>query len=242
MRTPSAWGIAGSPIEHSITPELFEIVGGFVGVSSAESVRLETKDSRVVHRYVSEVEGDVWLSCTSPLKHSLYSSVQGMENQAESANQIMKRNGHCILADTDGPGFLLACRECGIDPKGSSIMIRGGGSTARSVAVAWAKSGGLVVPAQGRRTLSLGDWSSSMIARDSADIGVDFDAEPGGGIGADLNVGTMVQASYGAGWSSDDFAIKFVVSQHLLSWGTLYAPQLSDSLPSIGQVCSALSR
>ena len=59
MRTPSAWGIAGSPIEHSITPELFEIVGGFVGVSSAESVRLETKDSRVVHRYVSEVEGDV---------------------------------------------------------------------------------------------------------------------------------------------------------------------------------------
>ena len=117
-----------------------------------------------------------------------------------------------------------SCWPVGIDQR-SSVMIRGGGSTARSsrwhgqVRRSWSQSKeedplfGRLVKQHDRPRLR--------------DIGVDFDAEPGG-IGADMNVGTMVQASYGAGWSSD-FAIKFVVSQHLLSWRTLYAPQLSGS-------------
>ena len=43
MKTPAYWGIAGSPIAHSLTPRLFKIVGEYVGISGIQSVFIEAK-------------------------------------------------------------------------------------------------------------------------------------------------------------------------------------------------------
>ena len=72
MRAPSAWGIAGSPIDHSITPALFKTVGETLGMASIETIALDVENAEELLRYLSEREGDIWLSCTSPIKHSLH--------------------------------------------------------------------------------------------------------------------------------------------------------------------------
>ena len=79
------------------------------------------------------------------------------------------------------------------------------------------------------------------MSQNHADLGVDFDASPGNRDTSDMNVTTKVSVSYGNDWSVDDFAIRMVVAQHLLSWEVLYAPDLCDALPSVSEVCALLS-
>ena len=241
MRAPSIWGIAGSPIDHSITPLLFQTIGKTLGVSSTETIRLEVKDAEELFRYLSKTEGDIWLSCTSPIKHSLHSSIEDQTHPASSFNHIMKKDNLYKVANTDGQGFILACREMGLEPSKASIMIRGGGSTARSVALEWSRSGGLIVPVGGRRELGNGPWTANTVSQNYADLGVDFDASPGSSETSDMNVTTKVSVSYGNDWSVDDFAIRMVVAQHLLSWEVLYAPDVVNALPSVSEVCALLS-
>ena len=79
------------------------------------------------------------------------------------------------------------------------------------------------------------------MSQNHADLGVDFDASPGNRDSSDMNVTTKVSVSYGHDWSVDDFAIRMVVAQHLLSWEVLYAPDLVNALPSVSEVCALLS-
>ena len=241
MRAPSVWGIAGSPIDHSITPALFRTVGETLGMASIETIALDVENAEELLRYLSEREGDIWLSCTSPIKHSLHTSIVDQTHPASSFNQIMKKDNTYKAANTDGRGFIIACREMGLEPSKASIMIRGGGSTARSVALEWSRSGGVIVPVGGRRELGNGPWTANIVSQNHADLGVDFDASPGNRDTSDMDVTTKVSVSYGNDWSVDDFAIRMVVAQHLLSWEVLYAPDLCDALPSVAEVCALLS-
>ena len=58
MRAPSVWGIAGSPIDHSITPALFKTVGETLGMASIETIALDVENAEELLRYLSEREGD----------------------------------------------------------------------------------------------------------------------------------------------------------------------------------------
>ena len=69
MKTPAYWGIAGFPITHSLTPRLFQIVGKFLGITDVISVFIEAENIEEFTTKIDQIEGDIWLSCTTPLKH-----------------------------------------------------------------------------------------------------------------------------------------------------------------------------
>ncbi len=132
MDYPSFWGVAGYPISHSLTPRLFGIVGSALGFGSVKAVSLEARSAEDFLERASELDGDLWISCTSPLKNSVCKKL-GIEVLAglEAVNQVRRVGGQWEGVNTDGEGFVIACRHTGLNPEGRTLEIKGGGSTAR---------------------------------------------------------------------------------------------------------------
>tara|TARA_Y200000002_G_scaffold234842_1_gene193991 strand:+ start:1001 stop:1741 length:741 start_codon:yes stop_codon:yes gene_type:complete len=239
---PDFWGVAGYPISHSLTPRLFEIVGGVLDSGSVKTVFLEARDADEFFERAEKLEGELWISCTSPLKNSVWKAL-GFEDEdgLQAVNQLVRKDGEWEVYNSDGRGFIMASRHIGLEPSGSILRIRGGGSTARSIAHSWSKEGGHIIPVRGRRALTRGPWDVSIVDDSlEADISVDLDAEAGGGESFPLPAGRQVSISYGEDWEVGDFAMTMVVAQHLEAWGMLFAPDMIDGLPSIDKLLELL--
>ena len=236
MNGPAYWGIAGYPISHSLTPRLFEIVGAELGLN-AQSVYLEADSMDEFETNLENLQGDIWLSCTAPLKHSPQArlAVSGPEG-VNAINQLKRINGVWSGTSTDGVGFVAACRHIGVEPNGSILRMRGGGSAARAIAAAWAEEGGSIIPLEGRREIVGGPWDSAIISEGEADLAIDLDAAAGGGESAGLSAKQQVSISYGEGATADDFAVIMVAAQHLEAWKRLFAPENSEEFPSLDEV------
>ncbi|MEC9120283.1 MAG: hypothetical protein VYC33_03030 [Candidatus Thermoplasmatota archaeon] len=240
MNGPAYWGIAGYPISHSLTPRLFEIVGTELGLK-AQSVYLEADSMDEFEANLENLQGDIWLSCTAPLKHSPQArlAVSGPEG-VNAINQLKRTNGVWSGTSTDGVGFVAACRHIGVEPNGSILRMRGGGSAARAIAAAWAEEGGSVIPIEGRRPLIGGPWDSAIISDGEADLAIDLDAIAGGGDSERLDAEKQVSISYGENWKIDDFAVIMVAAQHLEAWKKLFSPDKIDQLPSLVELLELL--
>jgi len=237
---PAYWGIAGYPISHSLTPRLFELVGAKLGLT-AQSVYIEANSMDEFETNLNNLQGDIWLSCTAPLKHSPQErlAVSGPEG-VNAINQLKLQNGKWTGTSTDGVGFVAACRHTGVEPNGSILRLRGGGSAARAIAAAWAAEGGLIILVEGRRPLISGPWDSAIISDGEADLAIDLDAAAGGGESAELSAKQQVSISYGEEASKNDFAVIMVVAQHLEAWKRLFVPDQESKLPSLDSVLREL--
>ena len=240
MNGPAYWGIAGYPISHSLTPRLFELVGAKLGLT-AQSVYIEADSMDEFEKNLNNLQGDIWLSCTAPLKHSPQArlAVSGPEG-VNAINQLKLQNGKWTGTSTDGVGFVAACRYTGVEPNGSILRMRGGGSAARAIAAAWAAEGGLIIPVEGRRPLISGPWDSAIISDGEADLAIDLDAAAGGGESAELSAKRQVSISYGEEASKNDFAVIMVAAQHLEAWKRIFAPERIEEIPSLGYVLNQL--
>ena len=240
MNGPAYWGIAGYPISHSLTPRLFELVGAKLGLT-AQSVYIEADSMDEFEKNLNNLQGDIWLSCTAPLKHSPQArlAVSGPEG-VNAINQLKLQNGKWTGTSTDGVGFVAACRHTGVEPNGSILRMRGGGSAARAIAAAWAAEGGLIIPVEGRRPLISGPWDSAIISDGEADLAIDLDAAAGGGESAELSAKQQVSISYGEEASKNDFAVIMVAAQHLEAWKRIFAPERIEEIPSLGYVLNQL--
>jgi len=238
---PNYWGIAGYPISHSLTPRLFAAVGDHLGMEGAQQVYLEAGGIDEFGSHVAGLEGDLWLSCTAPLKHAPRDrlGVRGPDG-VNAVNQLKRVDGEWSGTSTDGLGFVAACHHIGVEPSGTVLRMRGGGSAARSIAAAWANAGGLLIPEQGRRALVDGPWDAAVVAEGHADLGIDLDAAPAGGQSAALDADTQVSISYGDGASTDEFAVIMVAAQHLEAWKGIFAPERADELPSLSELLASL--
>ena len=242
MRVPSAWGVAGSPVRHSVTPMLFDIIGQELGMKQPSRLKIEVDSVDKLTEHLSSIEGDIWLSCTSPLKSSLFKLYGDQQGTSQSINQIARREGHISFGNTDGLGFLEACKSEGITPRGKTLKMRGGGATARSIASEWVRVGGSIVPVKGRRRLPDGPWSNITNQDIEADIALDLDVTPGQRGHLDLRAKKTLSISYGPDWNPDDFGIKMVCAQHIVAWKTLYSPEKADKIPSLEALILLLSR
>ena len=242
MNGPAYWGIAGYPISHSLTPRLFELVGAKLGLT-AQSVYIEADSMDEFETNLNNLQGDIWLSCTAPLKHSPQArlAVSGPEG-VNAINQLKLQNGKWTGTSTDGVGFVTACRHIGVEPNGSILRMRGGGSAARAIAAAWAEEGGSIIPLEGRRELVGGPWDSAIISEGEADLAIDLDVAAGGGQSAELSAKQQVSISYGEGATAEDFAVIMVAAQHLEAWKHLYTPERAADLPSLSLLLDRLSR
>ena len=240
MDGPECWGIAGKPISHSPTPQMFSIVGEYMGLESNQ-IYIESSDIGDFLTQVSEIKGDIWISCTSPLKHSAPSALGIKSPEGVFAlNQLMRSGGIWSGINTDGLGFVSACRHVGVDPAKAILRIRGGGSAARSIAAAWSSEGGSIIPEIGRRPLLKGPWDGSVLDSGQADVAVDLDASPAGGESVDLDGEVQFSLSYGENASKDEFAIIMLAAQHLQAWQALYSPSKVDELPNLEEFLSML--
>ena len=242
MSEPSFWGIAGYPVSHSLTPRLFAAVGRHLGIEGPQAVFLEAADIDEFEHRLADLDGDVWLSCTAPLKHAPQDrlGVTGPEG-VNAINQLKRTQGEWTGTSTDGLGFVAACRHIGIEPDGSVLRMRGGGSAARSIAAAWADAGGLLIPEQGRRALVNGPWDAAVVTDGRAALGIDLDAAPAGGQSAPLDADTQVSISYGDGADTDEFAVVMVAAQHLEAWKSIFAPERAAELPSLSLLLERIS-
>ncbi len=238
---PNHWGVAGFPISHSITPRLFSLVGEFIGMAQAKQIYLESSSLDELLESCSKLKGEVWLSCTSPLKHQLPELTgQVGPSGIGSVNQIRRVEGVWYGANTDGVGFVNACKYFGINPEGKILNIRGGGSAARSVAAKWAETGGLIVTSRGRRALSNGPWEEAVTESENADIGVDMDAHTGGAPPLEVAAKKQVNVSYDATTRPSDFSVVMLAAQHLEAWRSLFSPNDSERLPDLADLLSYL--
>lgn len=240
MNGPAYWGIAGYPISHSLTPRLFELVGAKLGLT-AQSVYIEADSMDVFEKNLNNLQGDIWLSCTAPLKHSPQArlAVSGPEG-VNAINQLKLQNGKWTGTSTDGVGFVAACRYTGVEPNGSILRMRGGGSAARAIAAAWAAEGGSIISVEGRRPLVSGPWDSAIISDGEAALAIDLDAAAGGGESAELPAKQQVSISYGEEASKNDFAVIMVAAQHLEAWKRIFAPERIEEIPNLGYVLNQL--
>ena len=190
---------------------------------------------------LNNLQGDIWLSCTAPLKHSPQArlAVSGPEG-VNAINQLKLQNGKWTGTSTDGVGFVAACRYTGVEPNGSILRMRGGGSAARAIAAAWAAEGGSIISIEGRRPLVSGPWDSAIISDGEAALAIDLDAAAGGGESAELPAKQQVSISYGEEASKNDFAVIMVAAQHLEAWKRIFAPERIEEIPNLGYVLNQL--
>ena len=219
---------------------MFSIVGEYLGVEANQAYIQSSSIEDFVTK-TSLIKGDIWVSCTSPLKHSAPSGL-GIKSPkgVDAVNQLMRSGGSWSGTNTDGLGFVSACRHIGLDPSIATLRIRGGGSAARSIAASWSSEGGSIIPEKGRRPLSSGPWDGKILETGHADLAVDLDAPPAGGESADLDGDIQVSISYGEDASSDDFAVMMLAAQHLHAWEYLFAPLRRQYLPSLTEFLSRL--
>ncbi|MBT4794296.1 MAG: hypothetical protein HON69_03935 [Euryarchaeota archaeon] len=241
MKTPAYWGISGFPISHSLTPRLFEIVGNALEIDEVRPVFLEANNSEEFKRNIEELNGDLWISITSPLKH-IIGELLGISDEGEinSINQLMRSNGVWNGINTDGYGFVEAAKYIGINPSKSILKIRGGGSTARSIVAAWSESGGEIIPVNGRRKLVSGPWDISIIENGEADISVDLDVNPAGEESQTIKEKMDVSISYNEYSKIDDFAVIMLASQHLEAWKRFFLYENIEKLPNLSYILEKL--
>ena len=146
---PDYWGIAGYPISHSLTPRLFATVGEHLGMEGVQRVFLEAGGMAEFESHVAGLKGELWLSCTAPLKHAPQNrlGIRGPTG-VNAVNQLKRVDGEWSGTSTDGLGFVAACHHIGVEPSGTVLRMRGGGSAARSIAAAWATLGHKSLPAK----------------------------------------------------------------------------------------------
>ena len=243
MKTPAYWGIAGFPITHSLTPRLFQIVGKYLGITDVISVFIEAENIEEFTTKIDQIEGDIWLSCTTPLKHSIYNNFTlDDENEVGSVNQLTRFNGEWNTANTDGIGFISACESVGISPNKSILKLRGGGSAARAIAASWAAEGGKIIPVSGKRKLTKGSWGNAIVDSGEAIISVDLDYEKDRDFSIDMESKNKVHISYNEEYEVDDFAIIMLAAQHLEAWRNFYLPNRKNDLPSLEKVLQELAK
>jgi len=241
VKTPAYWGIAGFPIAHSLTPRLFKIVGEYVGIYGIKSVFIEANSIDEFLDNIKSLDGDIWISCTSPLKHSPQERLGVSAPEGINAiNQLKRLDGEWSGTSTDGLGFIAAVKHIGINPKGTILKMRGGGSAARSIASVWSSEGGLIHPIDGRRKLVDGPWNDAIVKEGNAAIAIDLDTFAGGGCSEKLMAKKQVSISYGKNWKIDDFAIIMVAAQHLEAWKKLFSPNNIAKLPTLVELLKLL--
>lgn len=129
-------GVAGSPISHSLTPQLHEaalIMAGLDGES--RRVELGPKDRSKLNKTMrKDFDG---LSITMPLKAlalEICDEVDEVATRTGSVNSMVMREGALYGRSFDGDGFVNAVLgEFGFDLVGAHVVVLGAGGAARGI-------------------------------------------------------------------------------------------------------------
>ncbi|HUZ42146.1 MAG TPA: NAD(P)-binding domain-containing protein [Acidimicrobiales bacterium] len=129
-------GVAGSPIEHSLTPELHDAALAMVGLEgTSRRVELGAKDKTKLNKLMRK-EFDA-LSITMPLKAvalEICDEIDDVATRAGSVNSLLLRDGKLSGASTDGDGFVNALHgQFNASVEGAHVVVLGAGGAASAI-------------------------------------------------------------------------------------------------------------
>jgi shikimate dehydrogenase len=128
--------VLGSPVSHSLSPQLHKIAYDVLGLQ-AEYSRFDVKSGGLRGFLVEHPELNA-LSLTMPLKEEallIADSVSQISMQIQSGNTLSKKDGKWSLTSTDVEGFLKALEANNFNSDGTALII-GSGATARACTAA----------------------------------------------------------------------------------------------------------
>ncbi len=129
-------GVAGSPIAHSLTPQLHEAALAMAGLEgTSRRVELGVRDRSKLNE-VMRAQFDA-LSLTMPLKGigvEICDEVDEAAARTKSVNSLLLRDGKLLGASTDGDGFVQSVRgQFGLDVAGAHVVVLGAGGAASAI-------------------------------------------------------------------------------------------------------------
>lgn len=139
------YGIIGSPVVQVKSPGVYN--RHFASSSiDAVFVAFDIEPARV-HSYFETVRGIRNLKggfVTVPHKQAAASAMDELTDRARvlgAVNAYKNQDGKLLGDMTDGPAFLYAARQRGLEPRGAKVAMVGGGAAASAIAHACAEQG-----------------------------------------------------------------------------------------------------
>lgn len=178
-------GVAGYPIEHSLSPRLHEAGLTLAGLEGASALVPLRADEAGRLRELMGTSYDA-LSVTMPLKEVAAAQCDHLDAVAArvgAVNSLLWRDGRLWGASTDGAGLVAALEwQLDVHVSGRHVAVLGAGGAAASIVDALVEGGAALVAVLGR--------TPSRVARLSALSPVVLNHEPAG-VAWDLIINTV---------------------------------------------------
>ena len=130
-------GVVGSPIEHSLSPEIHNIFAQELNIKiSYEKYLVDAGELSSFCNQFFDNPNALGLNVTLPLKKEvleLDANKSSIVNKIHSANTIKKSNESLYLHSTDGQGLVNDLSKKGILIKDKKVLILGAGGSAASI-------------------------------------------------------------------------------------------------------------
>jgi shikimate dehydrogenase len=229
-------GVAGSPIAHSLTPQLHDAALAMVGLDGgSRRVELGAKDQAKLNE-VMRKEFDA-LSITMPLKDfgvEICDELDEVATRTQCVNSLLMRDGRLLGASTDGDGFVNAVRaQFGTSVEGAHVVVLGAGGAASGIVDGLIRAGVASVAVHGRNEAKV----DALVARYDHVYDFSLTYRP-----VDLIVNTTpilgraddVAVMQGVG--ADTIAIDITYEPRLTSWRALHERSGCPSANGLGML------
>lgn len=139
--------VIGDPVLHSKSPLIQNAMIGELGLDYIYLCQPVPRGQGGRWLEAATVAGYAGFNATMPFKEELLPLMDQVEPFAQlcgAVNTVCIKDGKYYGYNTDGPGFLMALADLGVDPKGKRAVLLGAGGAAKAVALALGKAGARV--------------------------------------------------------------------------------------------------
>ena len=136
------FAVAGNPVLHSLSPEIFARIFRATGMN-AVYFRLAAEDAREIVDAAGAM-GLAGLNITSPFKEAILPYLKDLKEPGRrigAVNVLVARRGEYVGFNTDHLGVLGTLRAAGVSPNGRRSVVLGAGGAARAAAYALIRGG-----------------------------------------------------------------------------------------------------
>ena len=132
-------GLIGHPVGHSLSPRMHNAAFSRDGADYAY-VAMDVQPDRLPEAVEGlKALGFVGFNVTLPHKEAMIPLVNEVDEAvrlSRAVNTVVVENGTLRGLNTDGSGFIEACREAGVSLSGRRVLIVGAGGAAAAIAAA----------------------------------------------------------------------------------------------------------
>ena len=164
-------GVIGHPIGHSLSPRIhnaaFAADGSYPDGAEYAYVAMDVRPERLPTAVAGLAAlGFVGFNVTMPHKEAILPLVDELEETARLAgavNTVVVGEGGMLRGlNTDGSGFVEACKEAGVSFDGRRVLVLGAGGAAAAIAVAILREGASRLYVANRTTQKAGELRAKL--------------------------------------------------------------------------------